>query len=240
MANAVKKEKAITQFSTVNALFSGLYDGQFSVQDVVETGEFGLGCSHGIDGEVIVQGGECYVAKAGKPLAKMQHHDMLPFAQVATFHEQRTLALDNIDKEQLTHKLLALADTQNLFIGLKLKGAFKTVKVRRPPVVQKPYPPMMEALAKQEEEAIDQPSGTLIGFWAPKEYQGLTVAGLHVHFINDAQNGGGHVLDFELVEGQLSFELYDGFNLRLPTTTEFLQADLAYNNLDADIEKAEG
>lgn len=235
-----KKTHSVTQFSTMNALLIGLFDGEFPAAEVVNEGNFGLGCSHGIDGEIIVHEGECFIAKAGRPLQKLQDDSLLPFAQVAKFQPDKKLAVAHMDKQVLIEKVLALAGTKNLFIGIKVEGSFQEIKVRRPPAIKKPYPSMMEVLADQEEEYLIRPFGTLVGFWAPEEYQGMTVAGFHVHFINKSCDRGGHVLDFEIIKGDLQIQLYDNFTLRLPSSDDFLQADMNYEDAAAHIKHMEG
>ena len=83
-------------------------------------------------------------------------------------------------------------------------------------------------------------TGTLVGFWAPEEYQGVTVAGLHIHFIDADRTRGGHVLDFRLKGGRLSYGAYTGLSVQLPATEAFLGADLAYRDIDARIHETEG
>ncbi|WP_425338838.1 acetolactate decarboxylase [Bartonella tamiae] len=39
------------QFSTVNALMSGLYDGVFPISHIQKFGDFGLECFHALGGE---------------------------------------------------------------------------------------------------------------------------------------------------------------------------------------------
>ncbi len=230
----------ITQFSTVYPLLVGLYDGEFTVEDLMAAGTFGLGCSHGIDGELILLNGECLVARNGQPMKKMAPSDRVPFAQVATCPSFDIKEVHDIDKTKLEDVLVSLAASKNMFIGLRLTGKFESIKLRRPPILSKPYKPLIEIIQHQEEETINNCEGTLLGFWAPKEFQGLTVAGLHVHFISVARDHGGHVLDFNLSAGKLEYAICDQFMIRVPTSKAYRDADLTYENMDAHIKEAEG
>jgi acetolactate decarboxylase len=238
---AVQRAKSVTQFSTINALLVGLYDGVFPVREVMKCGHIGLGCSDRVSGEVIVVDGECYLARGGEAIARMRSDEPVPFAEVADLEAADRIETGALDKERLTDRLLSLVRSRNLFIGVRLDGEFDAVTVRRPPPVpHKPYPPLVDLLAHQDEEHIAGCTGTLVGFWAPKEYQGVTVAGLHIHFIDADRKRGGHVLDFRLKGGRLSYGAYTGVSIQLPATQAFLGADLAYRDIDAHIHQSEG
>ena len=230
----------ITQFSTIYPLLVGLYDGEFTVSDVRAAGTFGLGCSHGIDGETILLNGECFVSRYGKPIEKMNPGDRVPFAQVATCATFESKELNNINKAELEDILVDLAASRNMFIALRLTGKFESIKMRLPPTLTTPYKPFLELFENQFEETIENCEGTLLGFWAPKEFQGLTVAGLHVHFLSLSRDHCGHVLDFGLISGKLEYSICDQFAIRLPTSKSYLDADLSYQDADAHIKKLEG
>jgi acetolactate decarboxylase len=70
--------------------------------------------------------------------------------------------------------------------------------------------------------------GTLVGFWAPAIYQGITVAGLHVHFLADDRSVGGHVLDATVARARMRLTAYARFDLRLPTDEQFLRTELTH------------
>lgn len=231
----------ITQFSTMNALLVGLYDGFFTVEELLQAGNIGIGCSCGIDGELILSNNDCYVARTHQALQHMQHDEKVPFAQIAQFEPKRQEPIKNIrHKEQLTQHLLDVAQSHNLFIGFKIKGHFKKVKLRQPPIgIKKPYPPMLEVFKNQTEETLTGVNGTLIGFWSPEQYQGVAVAGIHIHFIDDEQVHGGHVLDVDITQAILEQQQYDTLEIKLPTSATFLKKDLNFENLDDAVKQAE-
>ncbi|KEP72232.1 hypothetical protein HR12_48045 [Microbacterium sp. SUBG005] len=43
---------------------------------------------------------------------------------------------------------------------------------------------MAEVAAEQIETVSMSCAGSLVGFWMPRIYQGITVAGLHLHFLS--------------------------------------------------------
>lgn len=233
---------ALTQFSTMNALLVGLYNGFFPVHSVCGYGDFGLGCPDGAEGEMTILNGECYVAPANKPPRKMGENENIAFAQVAHFEPTFDVPVSNIrDKNHLANLLLTYAETTNLFIGFRLTGVFSSMKIRQPPSgLTPPYPPLVDVLKTQTELIFQNLSGTVLGFWTPSQYQGTSVAGIHFHFLSDDKSCSGHVIDTEIESGQLEIQLYHRFNLHLPENKLFLNTELAYDDLDEHIRKAEG
>ncbi|MCI5168100.1 MAG: acetolactate decarboxylase [Candidatus Electrothrix sp. GM3_4] len=75
---------------------------------------------------------------------------------------------------------------------------------------------------------MENVTGTLVGFRCPLYVKGLNVPGDHFHFISDDYSQGGHVLSFELLEGNGELDLLNKYFLRLPVNSEgFNQIDLS-------------
>jgi acetolactate decarboxylase len=233
--------KAITQFSTMQALLAGLYDGVFNLREVTGFGTIGLGCGHALEGEVILLNGKCYNALPDGKLVRMQPDDQVPFAEIARFDPDVRFSVDQaIGKDGLVKLITSRVRSANLFIALRVVGQFDFVKIRRVRRQNKPYKPFIDAVAVQEEETIEACSGTLVGFWAPQVYQGVTVAGLHVHFIDSDKQRGGHVIDLAMKHGEVAMESFNHFDIRLPSSEGFRKADLENPDFDAHIRSAEG
>lgn len=239
MSNPIEN-KGITQFGTMNALLVGLYDGAFTVEEVLRAGSYGLGCSHAVEGEIIIFEGKIYNARPHTPLIVMKNNEQVPFAEVAEFSPQDRFAVHEIDKRGLMDKLKPHTKSQNLFLTLRIDGYFNELKIRMPYKQKKPYPPLLEVTSEQDVETLESCRGTLIGFWGPKSFQGVTVPGLHVHFINDARTQGGHVIDFQLQTGEVAMQTQSRINVIVPESGDYLSADLDYENMSEHIAQAEG
>ena len=50
------------QFSFVDALVAGLYEGAFRASDVLGAGDFGVGCGDALDGEIVLLDGVMHFA----------------------------------------------------------------------------------------------------------------------------------------------------------------------------------
>ncbi len=56
-------------------------------------------------------------------------------------------------------------------------------------------PPINQPTPNQVETVARDIGGTVVGFWTPAIYQGIAVAGLHLHFPSKDRSISGHVLD---------------------------------------------
>lgn len=233
-------QKQITQFSTMNALLGRLYEGGFPVHLIEAEGTIGLGCGDCMDGEMVMDDSTSYIGRIGSPFSRMDTNERVPFAQVAPFAADDSFTAAKLDKHALIEKVLRRVGSENYFIALRVTGTFTDMKLRLAPKADKPYPSLVELFAGQKEFSESSIRGTVIGFWAPEAYQGITVAGLHIHFMDEAKQTGGHVLDCTLAEGTVEYEVYQGFGIRLPERQDFAQADLNHEDGDSAIRHVEG
>jgi acetolactate decarboxylase len=98
---------------------------------------------------------------------------------------------------------------------------------------------MPEVLGQQPTFHFSERNGVLIGFRTPQYMQGINVAGYHEHFITDDRQGGGHLLDYRLEEGVLTFGAISKLVIDLPKDNDFLQANLNPDDLDSAIRSVE-
>ena len=60
-----------------------------------------------------------------------------------------------------------------------------------------------EIAAHQPEYHAEHISGTIVGFWTPELFHGVSVAGYHLHFLSDDHQFSGHVMDFVMKNGEV-------------------------------------
>jgi acetolactate decarboxylase len=99
---------------------------------------------------------------------------------------------------------------------------------------------MLEAIEDQPIFTFKETTGTLVGFRCPEYVQGINVAGFHVHYITDDRQGGGHVLDYRLIEGTVEIAKISKLRIDLPQTEHFQRATLHSEDMSRAIEAAEG
>ena len=104
--------------------------------------------------------------------------------------------------------------------------------VRVAPKQEKPYPPFVEAARNQPEFTAENIQGTVVGFFTPKLFHGASAAGFHLHFISEDHQFGGHILNFGIKQGTVSW--METAELR----QHFPVHDADYRNKEIDIAKA--
>ncbi|MFD1773485.1 acetolactate decarboxylase [Paenibacillus rhizophilus] len=231
----------IYQASTMIALLSGLYDGTVTFGELKEHGDFGIGTFHQLDGEMIAFDGQFYHLYPDGSAKKVGLDESTPFSTVTYFEPEQTYPLNRtVTRQELEHVLDNLLSSPNLFHSIRIDGRFREVHTRTVPHQDKPYPPFVEVTKSQPSFHFSDVGGVIAGFWTPAFAQGIGAAGYHLHFINDARNGGGHVLDFVLEKGTISICSGTDFQLALPHDSFYLKADLSVADLERDIMIAEG
>lgn len=228
------------QTSLMTALLEGVYEGDVTYGELRKHGDFGLGTFNDLDGEMVGFDGIFYQLRSDGSATRVRPEQKTPFAVVTYFTPNKTIDLaEGIGKEQLTAKVAELVDA-NHFAAVRVDGVFSEVRTRTVQRQQRPFAPLTEATAHQDVKAFSDISGTVAGFRSPIFAQGIGVAGLHVHFLRQDKEAGGHVLEFTLSKGTLQIQTLSGLHVELPDTVEFGKADLADSALDSNIKMSEG
>ena len=225
----------------MTALLDAVYDGGLTYGELARHGDFGLGTFNALDGEMVAVDGEFFHLHADGSAGPVQPDERTPFAAVTFFRGDAAEALDGpITRAEFEALVDAQVPSANLFYALRLDGTFARVRTRTVARQTPPYRPLVEATRTQAVTELKGVSGTVCGFRSPDYAQGLTVAGYHLHFIDDTRTRGGHVLDFTLGSGWLRVDLDAGIHVELPETAPFMAAHLERADLDAAIVAAEG
>lgn len=231
----------VYQFSTISALLDGVYDGDATVADILRHGDFGLGTFNHLDGEMVILEGVCYRLRSDGTATRAQPTDRTPFAAVTRFHADIEIPIrERTGRTDVTAAIDRQIQSPNLIYAIRIVGDFAELHTRTVMEQKRPYPPLTEATEDQTETVFTEVSGTLVGFRTPDFEQGISVAGYHLHFLNEDRTGGGHVLDFTLERGAVSVSGASQLHLSLPTSGAFLGAQLAGDDLAERIGKAEG
>ena len=235
-----RPEKVVFQTSLMSALLSGVYDGSMTVADLLEKGDFGLGTFNHLDGELIALDHRIYQLKSDGSAQQAKPEQQTPFAVMTFFQPEHRIDISTPVSRQEIHRLIDQhLPSDNVFCALRIEGDFRRAETRTVPQQCRPYRPMQEAIAEQPIFTFSAQTGSVIGFRTPQYLQGVNVAGYHEHFITDDRQGGGHLLDYQLLCGQLTFGAIHKLVVDLPTDREFLNADLQPTDLDRAIRSVE-
>jgi acetolactate decarboxylase len=229
------------QTSTMSALLDGVYDGDVTVGEILRHGDFGLGTFNHLDGEMLVLDGVCHHLRADGSAKVSDDSELTPFAAVTWFTaDVEPDVPSGIDRLGLTALIDKAVTSENLVYAVRITGTFSEIHTRTVMAQTPPYPRLDEATKGQKETTFRQVSGTLAGYRTPAYEQGISVAGYHLHFLDDEHRHGGHALDFRIERGRAEVSTQSELHLSLPRTPQFLGADLNPADAQEEIRKAEG
>jgi len=144
-----------------------------------------------------------------------------------------------MSREEVAALVASLVPSQNLLYAIRLIGSFDIVRTRTVARQDPPYRPLIEVTRGEQVRQWVNISGTIAGFRTPAYERGIGVPGGHVRFIDDARQGGGHVLDFTTRRASLELCVGTDLHLALPLTRAFARADLAGRDIDREVEATE-
>ncbi|WP_018663891.1 acetolactate decarboxylase [Heyndrickxia acidiproducens] len=236
---ATRSMNEVYQLSTMTSLLDGVYESDMTFAKLKKFGDFGIGTFNHLDGELIAFDNQFYQLKSGT--AKLvEPDDKSPFCSLTHFTTDITYKVDGpVTRVELENLIKDLVHSENLFYAIRVDGVFKDMKTRTVSYQDHPVP-MTEAVKSQPVYSFQNIKGTLAGFWTPMFVQGIAVGGFHLHFIDDARTGGGHVFDYVLDYGTIQISKKTNMNLELPETEAFLNANLSRSDLADELEKTEG
>ncbi len=223
-----ERPDTLFQYATINALLQGLYDGDMSVSQLTENGDFGIGTYNGLDGEMILFEGVAYKIKMDGRAYPQSPQEQTPFAVTTFFDTDQESDLPaNLSYADLKKHLDGMVKNVNFFQAFRIDGRFAKMRVRSVPGQQPPYAPLAQVVDKQAVFNHADVEGTLIGFRTPSYAAGLNIPGYHFHFLTKDRSQGGHVLDLATTSGRIAMDRMAGFQVALPGTSGFARADLS-------------
>ncbi|TYL52893.1 acetolactate decarboxylase [Agromyces mariniharenae] len=229
-------DAAVTQFAVLDALLAGAYESGMRVDEATAIGDFGLGCVDHLGGEVVILDGTAIECTLDGPPVAMGGDEILPFAIVCRFPDVPAVRVGvgmgggegARDVASFAASVEGTLASRNLFHAVRFDGVLSEVRVRVTPRQHHPLPRLAEVTSHQVETVARGIRGTLVGFWTPAIYQGIAVAGLHVHFLSEDRSLGGHVLELAVDAGDLRVAAFARLDLRLPTDELFLRTELTH------------
>jgi len=218
-----KQANVLYQYSVINALSAGVYEGDLPVSELKKFGSFGLGTFNNIDGEMIVLNGKVYQVKTDGVPVEAGNNLLAPFAAVTFFKSDKTIAITSPQSLQQIKQIIDSAiPSENYLYAVKISGEFRNVKTRSVPKQQKPFPDLASVIKEQVTFEKELVNGTVIGFKMPEFIDGVNVKDFHFHFLSDDQNFGGHLLDLVLEKGKIEIGIIKEFRCQLPSTKNYI------------------
>lgn len=235
-----KSAAEVYQTSTMAALLDGIYDGDVTIAELLTHGDFGLGTFNRLDGEMVVLDGVCHHLRSDGSASVASPTNRTPFAAVTWFRPDTTIGVPGpASRNDIIGLIDQVIKTTNLIQAIRIDGTFSHVKTRTVERQTPPYPPLTRATAGEPITEFHHVAGTLAGYRTPDYEQGISVAGYHLHFINQPRTHGGHSLDFALDQGEIAISTSSELHLSLPRTEAFGKANMSMANVAQQIHQTE-
>ncbi len=220
------------QYSIIDALLAGVFDGNLSTGELKQHGDFGIGTFNGLDGEMIVIDGKVLKMRANGEIIEVSDTVKTPLAFVKFFQPDTVLTIrgKSVTYEGLKSQLSPYLN-ENKIYAIRLKGNFRRVEARSVAPAPKPYPELAAYLAAggQTSFSFSDTRGTCIGFVSPVYTARTNVPGYHLHYVDESLEQGGHVFDFEADTLSIEIDRVQGFTIELNTHKDYDIADLNKN-----------
>lgn len=202
----------------------------------------GLGTFANIDGEMVLLDGVVYQLRSDGSVHTVNPEDELPFVMATKLAPEARFKAKLASKDVLHRKLAeAFPGCGNLFVAYRVSNAapsWKRLKVRTIGGQQYKGQPLSELGDLQRLFEFEDVRGQIVGFSSPLNWQGLSVAGEHMHFLSEDKTFGGHVLELEVDEVEVLAAVASSLRIDLPRSKDFNEADLRVD--DGGIRKVEG
>jgi acetolactate decarboxylase len=230
----------LTQYSTIDSLMNGLYDGVTTLGEVQKHGDTGIGTIEGLNGELLELDGRFYQVSVDGRVHLLDKSVKSPFAAVTYFDTDLKENLPaGLDYAGLQSYLDARLPTANIFYAFKISGKFNYIKTRSVPAQVKPYPKLVDVTKNQAVFEFKDVEGTMVGFRCPPYVNGVNVPGYHLHFLTAAKDAGGHVLELKTSQVEALIDYTSSFDMVLPDQdSDFYKFNFSQDQ-SSDIQKAE-
>lgn len=232
---------SLYQYGTLALLVPGLFEGTLSLTDLLSHGDTGIGTGDGLDGELIILDGIAYQVDGDGNVNQLKEGFTVPFANV---HQGAFKPLTDIDAslnaKEFEDKVLSDTNWSNTFFSVKAHGTFKFAQTRSVSKQSKPYPGLVECANKQSVFKKEDVEGTIIGYYSPQIFNGAAVGGFHLHFLADDHSMGGHVMDFEMQNGNIEVQQFSKLEQELPVDNQdYMNHDFSKDDIEKAIGEAE-
>lgn len=220
------------QYSIIDALLAGVYDGNMTFGELKQKGDFGVGSFNRLDGELIMNEGKVYKMRFDGRIEEVADSDSTGIAFVKFFKVDTTILFSapNMTYAKLQEKLNNILPFNKMY-ALRIKGTFKTLHGRAPAPATKPYPPLQQYLTQggQKEFHFENTTGICVGFLMPDYMARVNVPGYHLHFISDDHKNGGHIFEFTSEQLAIEVDYIKGYVVEPNTNADIAKVDLSKN-----------
>jgi len=231
----------IYQYSIIDALLAGVYDGDMTFGELKKHGDFGIGSFNHLDGELYINDGKVFKLRYDGGIQEIPDGDSTGIAFVKFFNPDTSFVIEqkNLTYQKLQEKLSGILNRNGIY-AIRIKGNFTTMRGRAPKPANKPYAPLREYLSGggQSDFQFENTTGTCVGFFMPPYMARTNVPGYHVHYMSDDRKNGGHIFEFNTDRLMIEVDRAKGFIIEENSSAEMDTVDLARDRMK-DLQKVE-
>jgi acetolactate decarboxylase len=216
------------QYSIIDALMAGVFDGDLPVGNLKSKGDFGVGTFNKVDGELIMLKGKVYKMNSEGIVKEVSDRDSTSAAFVKFFKADTTFHFKapGLTYEQIQEHLVKQLN-ENTIYAIKITGTFSTMTTRAASPAKPPYSTLTAHLGvNQKLFNYNNTTGTCVGFLLPPYLARTNVPGFHLHYIADDLRAGGHIFKFNADSVTVEVDFAKGFTIENNTNAEFLNVNL--------------
>ena len=158
------RRQTVYQSSLMSALLAGVYDGELTVRELLQHGDFGLGTFNALDGEMIIIDGVCHRLRSDGGATPAAPDARTPFAVVTRFVPSFTAELPpDLVRDQVVDVIRRLTPSENYLYAVRVTGHFAWVRTRTVRRQDRPYRPLVEVTKGEPVQRFDDLDGVVAG-----------------------------------------------------------------------------
>lgn len=227
-ARAHSEQDFMYQYSIIDALMAGVFDGDLTIGNLKPKGDFGVGTFNKVNGELIMLEGKVYKMSSDGSVKEVRDSDSTSAAFVKFFKADTTIYLKepNLTYEKLQERLTEKLNANTIY-AIKITGTFSKMTTRAASPAKPPYTTLPAHLGEHQKLFnYNNTTGTCVGFLLPPYLARTNVPGFHLHYIADDLKAGGHIFKFDTDAVTVEIDFAKGFTIENNTNAEFLNVNL--------------
>lgn len=224
----LQNEDLMYQYSIIDALMAGVFDGDLNIAGLKTRGDFGVGTFNKVDGELIMDKGRVYKVSYDGSVSEVRDSDSTSAAFVKYFKADTVITLtgENLSYENVQEHLLRILNPNGIY-ALRITGNFSAMTTRAARSATPPYPTLTQHLkTNQALFEIQNTQGTCNGFLLPPYLARTNVPGFHLHYLSADLKAGGHIFKFTTNSVRIEVDIAKGFVIENNTNPEFRTVNL--------------
>lgn len=216
------------QYSIIDALMAGVFDGDLTIGELKKKGDFGVGTFNRVDGELLIDKGHVYKIAYDGSVSEVPDSDSTSAAFVKFFKADTVIQLSGkgLTYEKMQEHLTRVLNPNGIY-ALRISGSFPTMTTRAEKPATRPYISLPEHLKhNQVVFELKNTKGICSGFLLPPYLARTNVPGFHLHYLADDRRSGGHVFNFTTDALTIEVDIAKGFTIENNTHPDFGKVNL--------------